>query len=224
MMPDATVTLHWLSLRVLRHWSAVNNNAEMTRLVAPVLPPGSLNGRRQPVLRVDNQFVLRPWTQEDVPALAAAYADPDIQHWNLNSFDETEAEHLIVKWNDSWKNETGASWAIAGSSDDCAVGQVGLRVIDLVGGEAEVCYWVAPQARGVGTASLATGTLSEWLLEDLGLHRLELGHSIHNPASCRVATKAGYAPEGTMKSALLHSDGWHDMHWHARISQKEAEC
>jgi RimJ/RimL family protein N-acetyltransferase len=224
MRPDATVNLHWLSLGVLSHWSAVNNNAEMTRLVAPVLAPGSLNSRRQPVLCVDNRFVLRPWTQGDVPALAAAYANPDIQHWNLNSFDEAEAEHLIVKWNDSWRSETGASWAIAGSSDDCAVGQVGLRVIDLVGGEAEVWYWVAPQARGVGAASLATGTLSEWLLEDLGLHRLELGHSIHNPASCRVATKAGYAPEGTMKSALLHSDGWHDMHWHARISQKGAEC
>ncbi len=84
-------------------------------------------------------------------------------------------------------------------------------------------YWVSPQARGVGAASLATAALSDWLLKDLGLHRLELGHSVLNPASCRVALKAGYAPEGTMRSALLHSDGWHDMHWHSRISQGGAE-
>ncbi len=186
-------------------------------MVAPVLPPGSLKSRSQPVLRVGNQYVLRPWTQSDVSALAAAYADPDIQRWNLNSFDEFEAEQLIVKWNDSWRNETGASWAIANAADNYAVGQVGLRSVDLVGGEAEVWYWVAPQSRGVGAASLATDTLSEWLLEDLGLHRLELGHSVANPASCRVASRSGFAPEGTMRSALLHADGWHDMHWHARI-------
>ncbi|MEW2435901.1 GNAT family protein [Streptomyces caniferus] len=38
-----------------------------------------------------------------------------------------------------------------------------------------------------------------------------------NPASCRVATKAGFRLEGTMRSALLHADGWHDEHLHARV-------
>ncbi len=195
----------------------------MSKLTAPVLPPGSMSGRHQPVLRVNDQFVLRPWTQEDVPALVAAFSDPDIQHWNLNSFDEAGAKRLVAKWNDSWKNETGAYWAIARSLDDFAIGQVGLRAIDLIGGEAEIWYWIAPEARGVGVASLATGALSVWLFEDLGLHRLELGHSIHNPASCHVAANAGYALEGTKVSALLHSNGWHDMHWHARISDVEIE-
>jgi RimJ/RimL family protein N-acetyltransferase len=162
--------------------------------------------------------MLRPWVENDAAALVAAYADPDIQHWNLNTFDAAECEQLIVKWNDDWRSETGAHWAIAMTADGLAIGRVGLRVIDLNGGEAEVSYWVAPQARGVGAASLATATLSEWLLEDLGLHRLELGHSLRNPASCHVASNAGFLPEGTLRSALLHSDGWHDMHWHARVA------
>jgi RimJ/RimL family protein N-acetyltransferase len=182
-----------------------------------------MSERQQPVLRVDDQFVLRPWTQEDVPALVAAFADPDIQHWNLNSFDMAEAKRLVAKWNDSWRNESGAYWAIARTSDDFAIGQVGLRVVDLVGGEAEIWYWIAPEARGLGAASLAADALSVWLFEDLGLHRLELGHSIHNPASCHVAANAGYDLEGTLISALLHSDGWHDMHWHARVSKVEAK-
>ncbi len=195
----------------------------MTRLVSPVLPPGSLSSRHQPVLRVDDRYVLRPWTEGDIPAIVTAYADPDVQHWTLNYFEEPDARNLITKWNDSWENETSAHWAIARTSDNLAVRRVGPRVIDLAGGEAEMSYWVSPQARGDGAASLATATLSEWLLEDLGLHRLELGHSVLNPASCRVALKAGYAPEGTKRSALLHSDGWHDMHWHSRISQVGAE-
>jgi len=114
-------------------------------------------------------------------------------------------------------NETSVHWAITKTSDDLAIGRVGLRTLDLAAGEGEMSYWVAPQARGHGVACLATSVLSEWLFRSLGLHRLEIGHSIHNPASCRVATNAGYVLESTMKSALLHADGWHDMHWHARI-------
>ena len=136
-----------------------------------------MSDRQQPVVRVDDQFVLRPWTQEDVPALVAAFADPDIQHWNLNSFDEAGAKRLVAKWNDAWSSETGAYWAIARSSDDFAIGQVGLRAVDLTGGEAEIWYWIAP----------------------------------------------GYALEGTKISALLHSDGWHDTHWHARVNDVEVE-
>jgi RimJ/RimL family protein N-acetyltransferase len=195
----------------------------MAKLIAPFLPPGTMSDRQQPVVRVDDQFVLRPWPQEDVPALVAAFDDPDIQHWNLNSFDEAGAKRLVAKWNDAWSSETGAYWAIARSLDHFAIGQVGLRVVDLTGGAAEIWYWIAPEARGVGVASLATNALSVWLFEDLGLHRLELGHSIHNPASCHVASNAGYALEGTKTSALLHSDGWHDMHWHARVNDVEVE-
>lgn len=42
-------------------------------------------------------------------------------------------------------------------------------------------------------------------------------HSTLNPASCRVAEKAGFALEGTRREAALHADGHHDMHLHARI-------
>ncbi len=189
----------------------------MPRLMPPFLPPGSMSCQSQPVLRANDHLKLRPWTQGDVPALVVAYSDPDIQRWNLNALDEEEAKRIVMKWNDSWLHETGAHWAIARTSDDLAVGRVGLRALDLAAGDGEISYWVAPDARATGVASLATRTLSEWLLHHLGLHRLELGHSVQNLASCRVATKAGFVLECTMKSALLHSDGWHDMHWHARI-------
>ncbi len=167
----------------------------MTRLVGPVLSAGALRDKKQPIIAVDRQWVLRPWTEIDVPALIAAYADPDIQRWNLNSYEENETRELVRTWNEAWKNETSASWALATTSDDLAIGQVGMRSIDLVGGEAEIWYWIAPEARGAGAATRALDTLSEWLLHNLGLHRLELGHSIHNVASCRVAAKAGYLPK-----------------------------
>jgi RimJ/RimL family protein N-acetyltransferase len=59
--------------------------------------------------------------------------------------------------------------------------------------------------------------MATWAFETLGLHRLALQHSVHNTASCRVAEKAGFAVEGTLRSAARHQDGWHDMHVHGRV-------
>ncbi|MFF1300493.1 MULTISPECIES: GNAT family N-acetyltransferase [unclassified Streptomyces] len=56
----------------------------------------------------------------------------------------------------------------------------------------------------------ATKRLSQWAFDGLGLHRLRLCRSMANPTSCRVATKAGFLVEGTMRSALRHEDGWRD--------------
>jgi len=85
-------------------------------------------------------------------------------------------------------------------------------------GQAEVTYWTAAAARGTGVAPAAVGAVAGWAFDVLGLHRLELQHSTGNPASCRVAEKAGFVLEGTRRSALLHDDGWHDMHLHARLA------
>ncbi len=39
-----------------------------------------------------------------------------------------------------------------------------------------------------------------------------------DPASCRVAEKAGFAPEGVRYRSARHADGHHDMHVHARLA------
>ena len=54
----------------------------------------------------------------------------------------------------------------------------------------------------------------------LGLQRVSLMHSTQNPASCRVATAAGFVAEGTMNRYLRHADGWHDMHLHAVVANQ----
>lgn len=109
-----------------------------------VLPPGTLSGREQPTIPVEVGLSLRPWSSDDVPALVAAYSDPEIQRWNLFSCDSLEAEQMIARWRDRWTAETGADWAIAETSDDLAIGRVWLRSIDLRDGDAEVAYWGRP--------------------------------------------------------------------------------
>ncbi|MEU7002576.1 GNAT family protein [Nonomuraea sp. NPDC046570] len=85
--------------------------------------------------------------------------------------------------------------------------------MDFDDGIAACAYWVLPAARGTGVASRALTAVSAWALEEIGFHRLELDHSTRNHASCRVAAKAGFLLEGTKRSAAVHGDGRHDMHY-----------
>ncbi|MFI7524004.1 GNAT family N-acetyltransferase [Nocardia salmonicida] len=74
-----------------------------------------------------------------------------------------------------------------------------------------------PAWRGHGLASRAAHLLTRWAFDDIGFHRIELTHSVHNTPSCRVAAKCGFTLEGTLRDAGRHRDGRHDVHLHARL-------
>jgi ribosomal-protein-alanine N-acetyltransferase len=191
----------------------------MPRLLAPVVSPGLFGHASQPHLDVDERSYLRPWTLDDSSVVVEAYGDPEIQRWMPYSYDATEAKEVIGRWSDAWRNETGACWAIARRSDNSVFGRFAFQTIDLIGGVAEMVYWLLPISRGAGYATLATSSISQWALDQLGLHRLELLHSVKNTASCGVAVQAGFELEGTLKSECLYEDGWHDTHLHALVRQ-----
>ena len=189
----------------------------MPRLIEPVIPSGSMSQSPQPNLEVDDRSYLRPWSMDDVSVVVDAYSDPDIQRWIPYSFDAREAKDVIRSWTETWRNETGGCWALAKRTDNSAFGRFAFQTIDFVGGSADIAYWLLPQARGEGYAPLATEAICDWAFNQLGLHRVQLFHSVRNEASCRVATKAGIELEGILKSEGLYHDGWHDTHLHARV-------
>ena len=97
------------------------------------------------------------------------------------------------------------------------MGRVALREIRLLDGVAE---WHLLGA--AGRAEPGRGHRRDRRGGPLGHRRAgpapaSLLHATANPASGRVADKAGFAVEGTLRSAMRHPDGWHDMHLHARV-------
>lgn len=188
----------------------------MPGLVSPARPAGSLQSLTQPRIEVDDRLVLRPWRESDAKAVQTAFDCPEIQRWHVRRMDSlAEALAWIAEWTARWDNEKDASWAI--TDDDQPIGQVGLRAISLFEGSAGLSYWVLPEARGKEVAVRAARALTRWTFDVVGLHRVALQHSTANLASCRVATKLGFPAEGTLRGAMLHADGWHDAHMHARL-------
>lgn len=190
----------------------------MPDLVPAAIPAGRLCSLPQPTLQA-GQLTLRPWRLSDAEAVVEAYRDPDIQHWHVQSMTEDEALGWLASWPDRWRAETGAGWAV--TQLDALVGRVGFRSITLREGYAELAYWTVRAARGHNIAPRAVRAVSTWMFQSVGLHRIELCHSALNPVSCRVADKAGFRYEGTRRQHLLHRDGWHDMHLHARLAADE---
>ncbi|MGW4566779.1 GNAT family N-acetyltransferase [Streptomyces sp. NPDC004561] len=190
----------------------------MPYLTSPVVAAGTLARTAQPTIPTGDGLRLRPWRAGDAPAVHAAFQDPLMHQWHIRSCDSAEeAAGWIAAWQQAWESERDAQWAVDDADTGRLLGRVALRQILLGDGVAEVAYWTVPQARGLGVAARATTALAHWAFEEIGFHRLELTHATTNPASCRVAAKTGFVLEGTRRSALLHPDGWHDMHLHARV-------
>lgn len=127
----------------------------------------------------------------------------------------TQAEAWIDHELHRWRQDGGGSWAVTRVGS--LLGRVGIGGVSLEEGRAGATYWVLPAARGRGVAPLALGAVADWAFDEVGFHRLELDHSTNNAASCRVATKVGFAPEGIRRQRALHLDGWHDMHAHGLL-------
>ena len=193
----------------------------MPRLVPPVVPIGRMRALGHPTITAGPGVQLRPWAPSDADALIDAFQDGEIRRWHLRELaSPEEAQAWIAAWSSRWEAETDGSWAIVGTGGGEVRGQVGLRSVTLEFGQAQMSYWVRPAYRGRGTASSAVAAAASWALHELGLHRLEVHHSTENDGSCRVAERAGFELEAVLRSALLHEDGWHDVHLHARVRDR----
>ena len=91
------------------------------------------------------------------------------------------------------------------------VGAIGVFHLDWEVRSAEIGYGVHSGERNKGYATEALAALARWLLTEVGLQRVWLTAIVENPASIRVAEKAGFTREGTLRRAGLEDDGLHDL-------------
>ncbi|MFH0521120.1 GNAT family N-acetyltransferase [Streptomyces sp. M41] len=161
---------------------------------------------------------LRPWARSDAPAVLAAFAEPLMERQaDAPVTTAAEAEEWILRRQRQWRQETGYAFAVTGG-DDVPLGGVAVGNLDPRHGTGWVSYWTTTAARGRGTASHACRGLADWCFAELGLFRLELGHRTDNPASCRVARAAGFAPEGLQRQKLAYAGTRYDVELHARLA------
>jgi RimJ/RimL family protein N-acetyltransferase len=152
----------------------------------------------------DGTVVLRKWEETDLGCVEEGSRDPDIPAGTTVPATFTPAEGLAWierQWGRREHGE-GLSLAVADADSHEALGNINLlfrRQPDT----AEIGYWLIPRARGRGRGSRAIALLSHWAVTDGGLARVEALVLPDNMASRRVLEKAGFRPEGRLRSYLV---------------------
>jgi RimJ/RimL family protein N-acetyltransferase len=151
----------------------------------------------------DGVVTLRLWGENgDVEAITAACNDPEIAAFLdeiPSPYTEQDAREAIAYFREGWEEGTVSNFAITTAGR--AVGSIGVRWVDPEQGVAEVGYWVAAEARGRGICTRAVRLVSRWLIEDEAIERVQLRAEERNPASRKVAEKAGFTEEGVFRSS-----------------------
>jgi len=161
--------------------------------------------------------MLRPWRLDDAAGLRTAFlgsGDLAAQFGAIELSTIVRCQSFIA---DNLAPATVSRQNFAISVDGVAVGNVGIGSMEHRHGTGWVYYWVSAEARGRGLATLALVSIADWAFTEQGLHRLELGHRTNNPASCRVAAKAGFVFEGIERQKLKYGTERFDVETHARL-------
>jgi RimJ/RimL family protein N-acetyltransferase len=176
----------------------------------------------EPVEIAAGRFQLRPPSPSESADALAMLLDPDIEQWNpgpdRTRLDLAEAEAWCRRGAD-WSDGSHATFSILEATTGRLLGNVSLHKIDREQRDGEIGYRVAPWARGQGVATAGLVAVSRWAFGALDLVRLEAYHAVANVASCRVAEKAGFRWEGTLRQSYVYGDGQRcDEHLHARLA------
>ena len=144
---------------------------------------------------------LVPLGEQHVPAVLETMRDPDVLRFTRTP--DPMPEGWIHDYVARVDAEDRMRWAIL--DDEEFVGYAVTGPIDREGLEVELGYAVSPWGRGRGVATETLRQLPQWAFGE-GMQRVVALISTDNPASSRVAEKAGYTFEGVLRSVHHRGD------------------
>jgi RimJ/RimL family protein N-acetyltransferase len=161
----------------------------------------------------DELIRLRQLRADDLGAFKSGAADRDVRAFaHLPPPDEAAILAYIEQRTPAdWSSGAVARFAVADAASDELLGGTMLFDIEWEDLRAEVGYWVVPAARGRGIAVHALRLTARWAFESLGLKRLQALTYPENEGGQRVALRAGFVRDGTLRSYFEDDRGRHDV-------------
>jgi RimJ/RimL family protein N-acetyltransferase len=151
----------------------------------------------------DGLVSLRAWQPGDAPALAAAWADPDVARWT-GVPDGDRGVERAARWiaGEADRRQRGLALDLVVTAGDEVVGEVGIARVDTGHRIAEAGWWLTAPARGRGLAGRAVGLFATWAVTELCVDQLYARLDPANPASAGVAARAGFERRGLGQDGL----------------------
>ena len=163
-----------------------------------------------PVLRTD-RISLEPFRAGDEDALLAGARDPLVAQFAGVPWSDMGRADMTVLIEERWPAlraaGSGAISSIRDAQTDAVLGYLPFFDVNVTHRRAELGYWLLPVGRGRGIATEAVALIVEWALGDFGLLRMQASTDVGNVASQRVLERAGFEPEGVLRSYATRGDG-----------------
>jgi RimJ/RimL family protein N-acetyltransferase len=145
-------------------------------------------------------LTLRPFTPADIPWVYEVLQDPVLQRFMQIPSPyrpEHAVSHVEQEYIAGWDGGRRADFLAEDAATSTRLGRVGLHLGEP--GSAEVGYWVDPRARKRGVATTAVRAVCQWAVTMAGIELIEWRCEAGNVASRRVAEKAGFLVEATLR-------------------------
>ena len=147
-------------------------------------------------------LILRPFREEDVPAITAEMNDPEVvktTHAMSYPFPEENVRRWIGGMSASWEKGSSFVFAVTSRETGAMYGFICL-VAEPRDYRAELGYAYGRSHWGKGIGTEACKAVIDFGFQVLELHKIYARHFASNPASGRVMQKSGMEYEGTQKS------------------------
>lgn len=159
------------------------------------------------------RLLLRPLTEADAEDLAVRRSDPttaEFQAWTV-PYSVERARELIATVNVNDGPVEGAWYQVAVEQKKSGKVLGDLAMFVEEGGRtALIGYTLHVWSRGHWFATEAAGRLVEYLVEDIGVHRVEASTDPANRASSRVLERLGFTLEGVKRESFWLDDHFSD--------------
>lgn len=90
-------------------------------------------------------------------------------------------------------------------------------------GSAILGYWIIPEVAGKSITPISVALVTDYLLGEYGLHRVEIDIRPENESSLRVVEKLGFRYEGTKKGFIHINGDWRDHYIFALIADEVSD-
>ncbi|MFI5833103.1 GNAT family N-acetyltransferase [Micromonospora sp. NPDC051300] len=157
------------------------------------------------------RVLLRPFSDDDLPALAAILADPEVARLTGSPPGEGFEPARLRAWYGTRNSQTDRlDLAVVDRGTGACVGEVVLNEWDRVNASCNFRTLIGPGGRDRGLGTEAVRLVVGYGFTQLGLHRVGLEVFAFNPRARRAYEKVGFVAEGTLRQVLRDGDDWVD--------------
>jgi ribosomal-protein-alanine N-acetyltransferase len=153
-------------------------------------------------LILGNRSWLRPWEATN-PQAPSAFDVKSQLRGLLRQLDDQSGMPFVIEVKGKLQGQLNVANVMYGSVSSAVLG-----------------YWISPEVAGRGVMPTAVSLVTDYLMDQVGLHRVEINIRPENTASLRVIQKLGFRYEG-LKQRYIHINGdWRD-HYVFAVTKEE---